>query len=85
MIEYAFRGSLKYWAWITVLLALSSLALLMFILQQREGLGVEGLVLAVGRLQLGLHDGPRGGEERHLTDRRRQNLPARGSPPLLPL
>lgn len=43
MIEYAFRGSLKYWAWITVLLALSSLALLMFILQQREGLGITAM------------------------------------------
>jgi len=51
----------------------------------RPGSRCRGPGAGRGHVRPGLHDGPRCGEERHLADRRRHHLPARGSASLLPL
>ena len=43
MIEHALRGGNRYWAWLGLLAALSSLALILFVAQQVFGLGITAL------------------------------------------
>ncbi len=43
MIERALRGSRRYYAWVVSLIALSSLALVIFYLQSRDGLGITAM------------------------------------------